>query len=302
MSNLIPDPIVIDSPLRAEANGRSTQLRRRWPCFRLRGRVLLIVSGAVLLLTFLTFLLAPVIAPFGPNAQGTGLPFAGPSSAHWFGTDELGRDLFTRVLYGGALSCEIAIGATTLAVALGVLWGFTAAMRGKLLDEILMRAADIVMAIPVILLALIFISGFGGNRWSLIVVIGLLLSPSTARMARSIALTETSRDYYSAAVAYGAGWWRLTLHEIFPNARQPLVAMAVINAANAILLEASLSFLGLGIQPPQESLGSLLQEGFQFLYNAGTYLIFPALIIVVLIWSLNVFADQLALNSDRRAL
>lgn len=294
------DQSPVESSLKADLDERATQPRRRPPRFRPRGRVLLLVSGAVPSLMFLAFLLAPVIAPFGPNTQGTGLPFAGPSAAHWFGTDELGRDLFTRVLYGGALSCEIAIGATVLAMVLGVLWGFAAAMRGQILDEILMRAADIVMAIPVILLALILISGFGGNRWSLTVVIGLLLSPSTARMARSIALTETSRDYYSAAIAYGASWWRLTIHEIFPNARQPLVAMAVINAANAVLLEASLSFLGLGIQPPQESLGSLLQEGFQFLYNAGAYLVFPALIIVVLIWSLNVFADQLALISDRR--
>jgi peptide/nickel transport system permease protein len=249
---------------------------------------------------FLAFLLAPLIAPYGPNTQLTGVAFATPSSAHWFGTDELGRDLFTRVLYGGALSCEIALGATALAMLLGVLWGFTAAMRGKVLDEVLMRGADIVMAIPVILLALILISGFGGNEWSLMLVIGFLLSPTTARIARSLAFTETSRDYYSAAVAYGASWWRLMLREIFPNARQPLVAMAVINAANAILLEASLSFLGLGIQPPQESLGSLLQEGFQFLYNSTAYLFFPALIIVVLIWSMNVFADQLALVSDRR--
>jgi peptide/nickel transport system permease protein len=261
----------------------------------------LIISGAVPLLMFLAFLIAPLISPYGPNTQNTGLPFAGPSFSHFFGTDELGRDLFTRVLYGGALSCEIALGATAIAMVVGVLWGFGAAMRGKVFDEVLMRAADIVMAIPAILLALILIAGLGANELSLIVVIGLLLSPTTARIARSIAFTETSRDYYSAAIAYGAGWWRLILREIFPNARQPLVAMAVINAANAILLEASLSFLGLGIQPPQQSLGSLLQEGFQFLYNSVSYLLFPALIIVVLIWSLNVFADQLGFNSDRRA-
>jgi peptide/nickel transport system permease protein len=259
----------------------------------------LIVSGAVPSLMFLAFVLAPVISPYGPNTQGTGLPFSAPSFAHWFGTDELGRDLFSRVLYGGALSCEIALGSTVVAMALGVVWGFTSAMRGKILDEVLMRTADIVMAIPAILLALICIAGFGATELSLIVVIGLLLSPTTARMARSIAFTEISRDYYDAAVAYGASWWRLTLREILPNARQPLVGMAVINAANAIIMEASLSFLGLGIQPPQQSLGSLLQEGFQFLYNSVAYSFFPALIIVVLIWSLNIFSDQLAQISDR---
>jgi len=298
----VPDDIVKELSQGAQPSERAAHPRRRMRGFRLWGRVLLIVSGAVPLLLFLTFLIAPLIAPYGPNTQGTGLPFAVPSSAHWFGTDELGRDLFTRVLYGGALSCEIALGATAIAMILGVLWGFIAAMRGKILDEVLMRSADIVMAIPVILLALIFISGFGANELSLIVVIGFLLSPSTARIARSVALTETSRDYYSAAVAYGASWRRLILREIFPNARQSLVAMSVINVANAILLEASLSFLGLGIQPPQDSLGSLLQEGFSFLYNSVAYLFFPALIIVILIWSLNVFADQLAVFSDRRAL
>lgn len=300
MSNVLPGEFVIVPPLGTESSGRSLRLRRRLLGFTLRNRLVLIVSGSVPLLMFLAFAFAPLIAPYGPNTQGTALPFSAPSGAHWFGTDELGRDLFSRVLYGGALSCEIALGATMIAMFLGGAWGFAAAMRGKMLDEILMRTADVVMAVPAILLALILVAGFGSTELSLIVIIGLLLAPTTARMARGLVFTEISRDYYSAAVAYGASWWRLTLREILPNALQPLAVLAVINVANSIITEASLSFLGLGIQPPQQSLGSLLQEGYQFLYNSLWYSLFPAIIIVILIWSLNVFGDQLALISDRR--
>jgi peptide/nickel transport system permease protein len=253
----------------------------------------LVLSGACLAAIVLTFFLAPLIAPYGPNAQGVGLPLTGPSAAHWFGTDELGRDLFTRVLYGGRLSVVISSAATAIAMALGCLWGVVAAMRGKWLDEVLMRSADIVMATPQILLALICVAAFGASEVGLIVIIGFVLSPVTARMARSVVLTEMARDYYLAAIAYGASRGRLARREILPNARRALGVQATIVAANAIILEASLSFVGLGIQPPAQSLGSLLQEGYQFLYQSVTYSIFPAIIILVLIWLLTVFADQL---------
>jgi peptide/nickel transport system permease protein len=143
------------------------------------------------------------------------------------------------------------------------------------------------------LLALICVASFGASELGLILVIGFLLAPVTARMVRGVALTEVTQDYYSAAIAYGAGMPRLVFRELLPNARRPLALQASVNAANAILLEASLSFLGLGIQPPSASWGTLLQQGYGYLYQSVPYVLFPALGILLTIWMLNVVADQL---------
>ena len=166
-------------------------------------------------------------------------------------------------------------------------------MRRGWLDEILMRTADVFMATPAVVLALICVSSFGPSRVGLILIIGVLLAPPTARLARSVALTEVTQDYYLAAIAYGARRRRLFFRELLPNVSRTLGLQAAINAANAILLEATLSFIGLGIQPPQASWGTLLQSGYQYMYQSSSYVLFPAVAMLVTIWMLNVIADQL---------
>ena len=241
--------------------------------------------------------LAPIIAPYDPSAQSPDR-FAGPSGAHLFGTDELGRDLFSRVLYGGQLTIFIAAGATLVAMVLGIAWGMAAAFARGILDEILMRLADTVMAIPQILFALVFISAFGADPVKLAVIIGILLTPTTARLVRSSVLSELQEDYFTAAVAFGSKRSRLLFAEVLPNARGPIVVQAAINAANAILLEASMSFVGLGIAPPEATWGTLVQQGYQKMYQSIGYVLFPALFIFVTIWLLNVLADQF--GGDRK--
>lgn len=252
---------------------------------------------ALLALIVLACVLAPVIAPYDPSAQSSDR-FAGPSAAHLFGTDELGRDLFSRVLYGGQLTVFIAAGATLVAMVLGIAWGMAAAFGRGILDEILMRLADTVMAIPQILFALVFISAFGADPVKLAVIIGILLTPTTARLVRSSVLSELQEDYFTAAVAFGSKRSRLLFAEVLPNARGPIVVQAAINAANAILLEASMSFVGLGIAPPEATWGTLVQQGYQKMYQSIGYVLFPALFIFVTIWLLNVLADQF--GGDRK--
>lgn len=245
----------------------------------------------------LACVLAPIMAPYDPSAQSPDR-FAGPSAVHLFGTDELGRDLFSRVLYGGQLTIFIAGGATLVAMVLGIAWGMAAAFARGILDEILMRLADTVMAIPQILFALVFISAFGADPVKLAVIIGILLTPTTARLVRSSVLSELQEDYFTAAVAFGSKRSRLLFAEVLPNARGPIVVQAAINAANAILLEASMSFVGLGIAPPEATWGTLVQQGYQKMYQSIGYVLFPALFIFVTIWLLNVLADQF--GGDRK--
>jgi peptide/nickel transport system permease protein len=260
---------------------------------------LLAFAGGVLIVLVLLVLLAPLVARYDPTAQDPAIAFSPPSGAHWFGTDDLGRDLFSRVLYGGRLTLLISGGAVLLAFLLGTAWGFVAALRGGLIDELLMRTADTLMAIPQLLFALVCISAFGASPLNLALVIGVLLAPSSARIARSVALSEMNRDYYAAAVAYGARRRRLLLSELLPNTTTTLAVQAAINAASAIILEASLSFVGLGIQPPDASWGTLLQQGYGFLYQRVEYAVFPGLAILLTIWMLNVVADQLGDRAKR---
>ena len=272
-------------------------LALRSPRPRRRVAVASWIPLGLLAIIVLACVLAPLLAPYDPAAQSSDR-FAGPSAAHLFGTDELGRDLFSRVLYGGQLTVFIAGGATLVAMVLGIAWGMAAAFGRGWVDEILMRLADTVMAIPQILFALVFISAFGADPVKLAVIIGVLLTPTTARLVRSSVLSELQEDYFTAAVAFGSTRRRLLFAEVLPNAKGPIIVQAAINAANAILLEASMSFVGLGIAPPEATWGTLVQQGYQKMYQSIGYVLFPALFIFVTIWLLNVLADQF--GGDRK--
>jgi peptide/nickel transport system permease protein len=236
---------------------------------------------------------ASLVAPYPQNRFDFEHLFAPPSLAHPFGTDELGRDLLTRVMYGGQTSLEIAALATVCAMALGAAWGFVAAFRGGWLDELLMRIADLTLGMPVILLGLVLVAAFGSSTTSIVLILGILFTPATARLARSSLLTELETDYYLAAVAVGAPPWRIVLRELLPNTTPVLLARASIVAADAIFVEASLSFVGLGVQPPAASWGTLLERGYSVLYSSYWYPIFPGLVILVAVLALNTFGDNL---------
>jgi ABC-type dipeptide/oligopeptide/nickel transport system permease subunit len=252
------------------------------------------VSVVVLLAIVAVCLLAPLIARYDPTTIDPTHTFAPASARHWLGTDELGRDLMARLLYGGRLSLTVAGAAVAIALVLGTAWGMIAASRRGLLDELLMRTADIAMAIPQILFALVCVAAFGAALSSLVVIIGLLLTPASARMARAVTIQEMTRDYYAAGIACGVSTPRLLRTEVLPNIAPALASQAAINAASAMILEAGLSFVGLGVQPPQMSWGVLLQQGYAFLYSDPSYAVGPAIAILLTVLCLNLAADRLA--------
>jgi ABC-type dipeptide/oligopeptide/nickel transport system permease subunit len=260
---------------------------------RLLSRPTAALSAVVVAILVLGAAAAPVVAPYSPTHNDYAHLFASPSLSHVFGTDELGRDLLTRVLYGGRTSLQIAFAATVIAMVVGTLWGFAAAFRKGWIGETLMRTADVAMGLPAILLGLVLVAAFGASTLSLILILGVLFAPATARLARSALLAELQSDYHLAAVSVGASGKRIVLGELFPNTLPVLLARGSLVMAEAILVEASLSFVGLGVQPPGTSWGTLLQQGYTDLYRSYWYPIFPGLVILVAILALNTLGDNL---------
>jgi peptide/nickel transport system permease protein len=222
-----------------------------------------------------------------------------PTGAHPFGTDELGRDLLARTAVAGRISLRVGALATLLAMLVGGLWGVGAAGARGILDDVLMRVADAAMAIPVILFALIFIAALGTDTVTLTLVTGLLMTPLTARVVRAAVLGELANDYVLALRAVGVPTWRIMLVEVLPNTTPALLAQTSLNLATALIVEASLSFVGLGVQPPDASWGTLLKNGYDQLFNTIWYPLFPALAIVLTVGALNVVADRVQAILDR---
>jgi peptide/nickel transport system permease protein len=260
---------------------------------RLLRRPTAAVAALVVAVLVAVTLGAPLFAPYAPTTLDFDQLFAPPSREHLFGTDELGRDLLTRILYGGRTSMLLGFAATAVAMGLGIVWGFTAALREGWIGEILMRVADTLMAMPAILLGLVLVAAFGNSTLSMIVILGILFAPATARIARSTLLAELRSEYYLAAVSVGASGRRIVVRELLPNALPVLVSRASLVLAEVIFVEASLSFIGLGIQPPDTSWGTLLQQGYANLYSSYTYSIFPGIVILVAVLALNTLGDNI---------
>lgn len=277
----------------AVASGARRVGERRRGLVDLLRRPTAALSALVVFLLVFGAIAAPLVAPYSPTKSDYTHLFAAPSASHLFGTDELGRDLLTRTIYGGRTSLEIAVAATILAMVIGTLWGFAAAFREGWLGETLMRIADAAMGMPVILLGLVLVAAFGASTLSLIFILGVLFAPATARLARSSLLSELQSDYYVAAVAVGASGRRIVLGELLPNTLPILLARVTLVAADAIFVEASLSFVGLGVQPPGTSWGTLLQQGYTNLYRSYWYPLFPGLVILIAILALNSLGDNL---------
>lgn len=260
---------------------------------RLLRRPVAAIAFIVVVLLVIGTVGAPLIAPYGSNQFDFTHLFAPPSGHHLFGTDELGRDMLTRILYGGRTSLAIAALTTVFATVLGSAWGFTAAYLRGWVDEVLMRVADLTLGMPVILLGLVLVAAFGSSTTSLVLILGILFTPATARLARAALLSEVESDYYLAAVSVGAPAWQIVLKELLPNTVPVLLARATLVAADAIFVEASLSFVGLGVQPPGTSWGTLLQSGYSNLYRSYWYPIIPGLVVLIAVLSLNVLGDNL---------
>ncbi len=247
-------------------------------------------------------ILAPVLAPYPPLELAPREQFQAPSWRHPFGTDEFGRDLFSRVIYGSRISLIAGGGAVLLAAVVGVTLGMAAGyFRGRT-ESVLAGLFDLILAFPAVLLAIATIAILGRSTQSAIIAIGVINLPAFGRLARASVLTEAEKEYVEAERSLGARHGHILVRTLLPNVLPPVMVLASVSMAAAILLEASLSFLGLGTQPPAPSWGNMVSAGRQYLSNAAWYGVFPGAFIVVLILGLQLLGDGMRDALDPRAV
>ncbi|AIY47257.1 ABC transporter permease [Mycolicibacterium fortuitum] len=251
------------------------------------------VSATVLLLVLIVAVAATWIAPYGINDINVPSALQGPGTAHWFGTDELGRDVFSRVLVAIAASLRVAVVSVALAAAIGVLVGVLAGYRGGWIDTVVMRVVDVMFAFPVLLLALAIVAVLGPGITTTMLAIGIVYIPIFARVARASALGVRVEPFVAVSRSMGTGDGYILVRHILPNIAGPLIVQLSLSLAFAILAEAALSFLGLGIQPPQPSLGRMIFDAQGFVTLAWWMAVFPGAAIFVMVLAFNLFGDGL---------
>ena len=259
-----------------------------------------LVGGLVVALILAVGTLAPAIAPYSYSTQSLLARLERPSAAHWLGTDGFGRDILTRVIWGGRVSLEIGLLATGLSVIVGTVLGGIAAYFGGAVDTAIMRVADVFMAIPALFLILVVVALFGAGLMNTAAVIGLVTWAQVARIVRGECLSLRARDFVDAARALGASHRRILWRHVLVNALPVIIVQATLLLGQTILIESGLSYLGLGAQPPLPSWGNMIVEGRQFLASAWWVATFPGVAIFVTVLGFNLFGDGLRDALDPR--
>ncbi|MFW5501185.1 MULTISPECIES: ABC transporter permease [unclassified Maridesulfovibrio] len=241
----------------------------------------------------LAAIFAPLLTPYDPNALNVDHLLQGPSTTHLFGTDALGRDVFARMLYGGRVSLWVGFVAVGISTAIGLALGLAAGYFGGLVDEIIMRGVDVMLCFPSFFLILAVIAFLEPGLTNIMIVIGFTSWMGVARLVRAETLSLRKRDFVQASRLAGAGPIRIMLTHILPNAITPVLVSATLGVAGAILVESSLSFLGLGVQPPDPSWGNLLMDGKEVLEIAPWLSIFPGMAILLTVLGYNLLGEAL---------
>jgi peptide/nickel transport system permease protein len=251
--------------------------------------------GALLVLLFvLTALFAPVIAPHDPLSTNSRASLAPPGSSYWLGADFMGRDMFSRIVYGARISLAVAVGATLLGGILGVLIGLLSGFIGGWLDLATQRLMDIMQSLPLLVMALVMAASLGPSLENTIIAIAIPLVPSVARVVRSSTLSLREQPFVEAARAIGMGEMRIAIRHVLPNTLAPLIVLGTAQLGSAILTEASLSFLGLGIPEPYPSWGRMLSESAaEYVRTAPWLVIFPGVAISLTVFGTNLLGDAL---------
>jgi len=240
------------------------------------------VSGGVVVISlFVLSFLAPYITPYGPDDLDLYHVLMPPSAAHWFGTDDLGRDVLTRMIYGASISLEVGFVAAGIAVMIGTVVGLLAGYYSGWVDNILMRFVDIMLCFPTFFLILAVIAFLGQSIWYIMIIIGLTSWMGVARLVRAEVLSIRERDFVMAVKALGARDSRIIFRHILPNAMSPVLVSATLGVAGAILTESALSFLGIGVPPPTPSWGNILTSGKDYIEFAWWLTLYPGLAITV---------------------
>jgi len=271
---------------------RVLKFARRYP--------LIAVFVSILGLLLLVAIFAPVLAPHSPTKTDAEHTLQSPSAAHWLGTDQLGRDSLSRVIYGVQVSLEVAVIAVGIGVVAGIALGLIAGYSGGLVDEVLSRYVDAQLAFPPLLLAIVVSSALGPSLQHAMIAVGITGVPRFMRFTRGQVLRARELDYVSAGIAIGAGRTRILLRHILPNIADPLIVVGSLAAGGAILAEAALSFLGVGAQPPTPDLGSMINVARDYLQTQPWLAVGPGVAIFLIVWSFANLGDALRDAIDPR--
>jgi peptide/nickel transport system permease protein len=282
--------------------GRQRAIRSGFRDFwrRFKRNRLAVVGIAILILMYVVAIAAPIISQHEPNRIFLGNRFASPSTTHWLGTDETGRDVFTRLIYGSRISLSVGLIATTLALLLGSAVGGTGGFVGGVVDSALMRIVDGMLAIPTFFLALLILALFGPSLRNVIIVIGLTSWMVVARVVRSEVLRAKNEEYVTAATSIGASPVRVLMRHIMPQAMPSMIVAATLGVAYAIIVESSLSFLGLGVVPPTPTWGNMLSGAQAYIWNRPDLAIYPGMMILLSVLAFNMVGDALRDTLDPR--
>jgi len=259
------------------------------------------VALAIIMLLVLLAILAPSVAPYDPTKQSWAAVRKAPSALYWFGTDEVGRDILSRIIYGARASLMAGVISVGIAIAVGVPVGLVAGYAGGLVDGIISRFTDAMLACPFLILAIALAAFLGPSLGNAMIAIGVTATPIFVRLTRGQVLSVKAEDYVEAARAIGNPPWRIAFRHILPNVLPQLLVQATLTIATAIIAEASLSFLGLGQQPPAPSWGSMLNAAQRFLTTAPWMAVWPGLAIFITVLSFNLLGDGLRDALDPRA-
>ena len=267
---------------------------------RLRRNRMAMLGLVIIVVLILATLLASVIAPYGYDDQDVNRAFFGPSMQHLFGTDNLGRDIFSRILYGGRISLTMGLISVSLASVVGIFLGAVAGYYGGKIDDIIMRILDVLMAMPNILLAIAIAAALGPGLVNCMVAVGISTIPRFARVVRGPILALRNQEYIEASIAVNASDARIIFRHALPNVMAPIIVQSTLYIAYAVMAASSLSFLGMGVQPPSPEWGAMLSAGRQYIREYWHVVTFPGIAIMLTVFSLNVLGDGLRDALDPR--
>lgn len=266
-------------------------------------RNIYLTAGAAITAVFVVLMLVGLIhTPYPPNAMNASEKFMAPSFKHIMGTDNFGRDIFSRVLKGISMTGIVAVSTVAIGGSIGTIVGAVTGYYGGIVDEIVMRINDALNGFPSILLALVIVSIAGPGKYNVIIALGILFIPSFARIVRSEYISLKERDFVKSARLMGAGNMRVIFRHIFPNVLPTLFVTITIGFNNAVLAEAGLSYLGIGIQPPDASLGSMLSDAQSFLFTAPWYAVMPGMTIVLFVLGFSLLAEGIREKSSEEEI
>lgn len=248
---------------------------------------------SIVVIFSLLAILAPLIAPYDPAQMQMSKKLQTPSAEHWLGTDDKGRDILSRLLFGARISLTVGLLSTVIGAAVGILLGVVAGYYGKWVDSLIMRICDVLLAFPGILLALAIVSVLGASTTNVILAVAFFAVPTFARIVRGSTLSVKKLEYIDAIKAMGATDGRIIFKHILPNITSPIIVQATLYIASAIITASALSFLGMGTQPPTPEWGTMLAQGRSYVAQAPHLTLFPGLVILLVVVGFNLFGDGL---------